>query len=401
MDEKCVPRHSGFWQSGFNATYTQPDQVFFGKVLMYRRSFLSLTVGAAAAAGLAPIVSLKASGLYTASQPLLLNQNENSLGMSPRAIEAAKNSLASGHRYVDERLAALGAELARHEGLLPENISVSNGSTQMIDAIVQAWANKRATIVAPAITYGQAQELAVNLGMSYNAVPMGEEFKMDLAAMEATSLAIDGAVLVYLVSPNNPTGRLAPSDAIAAWVKRAPDNVFFLIDEAYHELVADPAYESAVSLVKAGYENLAVTRTFSKIYAMAGMRVGYGMAHARVMEEVSRYYANWNVGVAAVAAASAALGDHAFFKRSFAENQAARQMVYKAMNKLGLACIPSEGNFILHEIGMDLKAYQRAMLDRHIRVGRDMGTGQRWNRLSMGSVDEMAYFLEQFELLHS
>jgi histidinol-phosphate/aromatic aminotransferase/cobyric acid decarboxylase-like protein len=76
-------------------------------------------------------------------------------------------------------------------------------------------------------------------------------------------------------------------------------------------------------------------------------------------------------------------------------------MVYKAMNKLGLTCIPSEGNFILHEIGMDLKAYQRAMFDRHIRVGRDMGTGQRWNRLSMGTVDEMAYFLGQFQLLHS
>ncbi len=124
---------------------------------------------------------------------------------------------------------------------------------------------------------------------------------------------------------------------------------------------ADPAYASAVSLVKAGFQNLAVTRTFSKIYGMAGMRVGYGMAHTRVMDEVRRYYASWNVNVAAVAAASAALGDQAFFKRSFAENQAAKQMVNKTMNKLGLTCIPSESNFILHEIGMDLKAYQRAM----------------------------------------
>jgi histidinol-phosphate aminotransferase len=97
--------------------------------------------------------------------------------------------------------------------------------------------------------------------------------------------------------------------------------------------------------------------------------------------------------------ASAALRDQAFFKRSFDENQAAKQMVYRAFNKLGLICIPSEGNFILHEISMDLKAYQRAMFDRHIRVGRDMGTGQRWNRLSMGTVDEMAYFLEQFQTL--
>ena len=368
---------------------------------MDRRSFLGLTAGAAAAISLAPIMPVKAAGLYTASHPLLLNQNENSLGMSPRAIEAAKKALALGHRYPDVYVTALSADLARREGLLPENISISNGSTGIIEAIIRAHADKKATIVAPAITYGQAGGLAKNWGMTYQAIPMGEDFRMDVAAMEAASLEIDGAVLVYMVSPNNPTGRLTPSNSIAAWVKRAPDNVFFLIDEAYHELVSDPLYESAVSLVKAGYKNLVVTRTFSKIYAMAGMRVGYGMAHTQVMDEVRRYYASWNVNVAAAAAASAALRENAFFRRSFDENQAAKQVVYKAMSKLGLTCIPSEGNFILHEIGMDLKAYQRAMSDRHIRVGRDMGTGQRWNRLSMGTVDEMAYFVEQFQVLHS
>ncbi len=368
---------------------------------MHRRSFLGLTAGAAAAVGLATVVPIRAAGAYTASHPLLLNQNENSLGMSPRAIEAAKKALTLGHRYPDDYVAALGADLARREGLLIENIGVSNGSTGIIEAIIRVQADRKATIVAPAITYGQARELADNWGMSYQAIPMDEDFKIDIGTMEAASLEIDGAVLVYLVTPNNPTGRLMPSDAIAAWVKRAPDNVFFLVDEAYHELVSDPGYESAVSLVKAGYKNLVVTRTFSKIYAMAGMRVGYGMAHAQVMDEIRRYYASWNVNVVAAVAASAALGDHAFFKRSFDENQAAKQMVYNAMNKSGLRCIPSEGNFILHQTGMDLEAYQRAMFDRHILVGRDMGTGLRWNRLSMGTVDEMAYFLEQFQRLHS
>lgn len=368
---------------------------------MDRRSFLGFTAGTALAVSLAPIMRARASGPYTASHPLLLNQNENSLGMSPRAIEAAKKALALGHRYPDDYVEALGADLARRAGLLPENIGVSNGSTGIIEAIIRGQADKKATIVAPAITYGQARGLADNWGMPYKAIPMGADFKMDFAAMEAASLEVDGAVLVYLVSPNNPTGRLAPSSSVAAWVRRAPDNVFFLVDEAYHELVADPSYQSAVSLVKTGYENLVVTRTFSKIYAMAGMRVGYGIAHTRVMDEIKHYYASWNVNVAAVVAASASLRDHAFFTRSFDENQAAKQMVYKAMNKLGLTCIPSEGNFILHEIGMEIKAYQRAMSDRHIHIGRNMGTGQRWNRLSMGTVDEMAYFLEQFRLLHS
>jgi len=368
---------------------------------MDRRSFLGLTAGAAAVVSLAPIMPAIAKGPYTASHPLLLNSNENALGMSPRAIEAARKALSLGNRYPDEQVEALAADLARKEGLSPGNIAISNGSTGIIEAIIHDWADKHATIVAPAITYGQAKGLAANWGMAYRAVPMGPDFSMDLVAMEAASLEIDGPVLVYLVSPNNPTGRLAPSDTMAAWVKRAPANVFFLVDEAYHELVADPSYESAASLVKAGYSNLVVTRTFSKIYAMAGMRVGYGMGHIQLMDEIRRYYTSWNVNVVGAVTAAEALGDDAFFKISFEENQAAKLMVYQAMDKLGLACIPSQGNFILHEIGMDLKAYQHAMRERHILVGRDMGTGQRWNRLSMGTVDEMAYFLEQFRLLHS
>ncbi|PCI73122.1 MAG: hypothetical protein COB38_01680 [Gammaproteobacteria bacterium] len=371
---------------------------------MDRRLFLGFTASTAvtvATASLVSIAAVKASGRYTANNPLLLNKNENPLGMSPRAIEAAKKALSKGHRYAGDYVTILGEDLALNEGLKLQNIGISNESTRIIDAVIHSQANKNATIVAPAITYDQAQEAADNWNLSYQAIPMGEDFKMDIAAMEAASLKIDGAVLVYLVSPNNPTGRLTPSNSIIAWIKRAPDNVFFLIDEAYHELVADPFYESTVSLVKAGYKNLVVTRTFSKIYAMAGMRIGYGIAHEEVMNEIKRYYASWNVNIVATIAASASLKDHAFFKRSFDENQATKQMIYKTMDKLGLKCIPSEGNFILHEIGMDLKPYQRAMFERHILVGRDRGTGQSWNRLSMGTVDEMTYFIEQFQRLHS
>ena len=196
---------------------------------MDRRSFLGFTAGTALAVSLAPIMRARASGPYTASHPLLLNQNENSLGMSPRAIEAAQKALALGHRYPDDYVEALGADLARRAGLLPENIGVSNGSTGIIEAIIRGQADKKATIVAPAITYGQTRGLADNWGMPYKAIPMGADFKMDFAAMEAASLEVDGAVLVYLVSPNNPTGRLAPSSSVAAWVRRAPDNVFSLL----------------------------------------------------------------------------------------------------------------------------------------------------------------------------
>ncbi len=184
-------------------------------------------------------------------------------------------------------------------------------------------------------------------------------------------------------------------------MKRAPDNVFFLIDEAYHELVEDPAYQSCVKLVQEGHENLLIARTFSKIYAMAGMRLGYAIAAAPVVEDLNRYYSSWSVNIGAIEAGRASLKDKEFQSLSFNTNRKARDLTQSHLSELGLTYIPTQGNFLIHEIRMPLPAYQKRMRDAGILVGRDMKLGYGWNRLSMGTPEEMTRFLTALDSLHA
>jgi len=357
---------------------------------MHRRTFLtaSATLAATVAMPWAPVLRSEET-LPT----LRLNSNENPLGMSDLAKQAAREALELGHRYSFGQEGRLAEDIATIEGLERPMVTIANGSTGILEAIAWQQAQKGATLVQPAVTFGDMARMARVTGLAQRDVPMLEGFQIDMAAMEAASLEIDGPVLVYLVTPNNPTGLLAPTDTLDAWIKRAPDNVFFLIDEAYHELVDDPSYRSSVAHLQEGRENLVVTRTFSKIYAMAGMRLGYAMAAPSVIEDLQRYYSSWSINIAAIQAGRASLKDTGFQTRSFKSNQAARSLTQRGLEALGLAFIPTQGNFLIHEIRMPLPAYQDAMGHAGILVGRDMGLGEGWNRLSLGTEEEMKRFL--------
>ncbi len=362
--------------------------------MLNRRMFLKTTLAGVAATALLPTISFADSSPYSKTNILKLNSNENSLGMSAHAKAAAIKGMAIGHRYPDDYVTGLAAKIAKIEGLGKNTVSMADGSTGILEAVIRQQAAKGATLIAPAITYGDAEYFAKSWDVPFKSVPMAAGFKIDLKALEAASLAIKGNVVIYLVTPNNPSGLLSNSDDIAAWIKRAPSNVFFIVDEAYHEYVSDPSYMSMVSLVREGHDNLIVARTFSKVYAMAGMRMGYGMATADVMAEIKQHYSSWSVSIASIFAASASLDDKSFLARSIASNAEAKKITYDGLAALGLNFMPSQTNFMLHEIGPDLKAYQNAMLNRHVKIGRDMGLGTGWNRLSVGTPDEMRHFLK-------
>jgi len=364
---------------------------------MDRRSFL-----AASAAVLTAAAVPWSHSLARESLPLLrLNANENPLGMSPMARAAAADALAEGHRYSFGVEGMLAQEIAEREGVDKENVTIANGSTGILEAVVWQQAMRGATLVQPQITFGAVGEIAAAAQLKRVDVPMLDGFRVDLEAMEAATAKIDGPVLVYLVTPNNPTGLLTPSAAIEAWVRRAPDNVFFLIDEAYHELVDDPAYRSSVDLVRTERENVLIARTFSKIYAMAGMRLGYAMAAAPVVEALQKYYSSWSVNIVAMQAGRASLRDAEFRALSFNSNRAARDFTQQGLDDLGLDFIPSQGNFLIHEIRMPLKNYQQKMREAGILVGRDMDLGEGWNRLSIGTPDEMKRFMTTLGSLHA
>lgn len=369
--------------------------------ILNRRIFLNLTAATAAATSFSPLLYAVGDRPYSAAHPLLLNQNENAYGMSPLAAEAARKSVSLGHRYADDYIALLEKKLAAKEGFSTKNVTIGTGSTGIIEAVVRTFADKNATFIEPALTYFQVKLFCDDWGLKIKRVPMLADFAIDIAAMEAQANKVDGPVVIYLVNPNNPTASLTSSFGIAAWIKRAPDNVFFIVDEAYHEYVEDANYQSATNLVEAGYKNLVVLRTFSKIFALAGMRIGYGLGHDEVIARVRRYYSAWNLGMAGLNAALAAIDDQAYVTKCLAANKQAKLSAYKTFDKIGLKYIPSHTNFILHESGINTKIYQKAMLDQHIKVGNDKGAGQDWSRLSLGTVEETNYFLERLTKLHS
>ena len=365
-----------------------------------RRAFLNISAASAAVASFPNIGFASDVGPYSAAKPLLLNQNENAYGMSPHAAEAARKSVSIGHRYADDYIAELEVKIAKLEGFSNKNISIGAGSTGIIEAVVRAFASQNATFIEPAITYYQVKLFCDDWGLNLKRIPMAADFAIDIDAMEAAASKTDGPVVVYLVNPNNPTASLTASSDISNWIKRAPDNVFFIIDEAYHDYVEDASYESAMGLLKEGRKNLIVARTFSKIYALAGMRIGYGVAHADIMELVRSHYSSWNLGMAGLNAALTALDDQAYIKKCLAANKQAKQSVYRALDKLGLKYLPSHTNFLIHETGMHTKDYQKAMLDQHIKVGDDKGAGEKWSRLSLGTIQETEYFLDKLVKLY-
>jgi len=356
---------------------------------MDRRQFITRSVA------LGTITAIPWSfSLADSTQSILkLNSNENPIGMSPKARLAAQDALKIAHRYGDGIAQKLIAEIAQIEEISDKMVTLGNGSTGILEAVMRQQALKGATLVQPSVTYGDASWFAKTANMPQVKVPMLDGFKMDMRSIEAESLKIKGPVIIYLVTPNNPTGLLSPFKDIESMVRRAPDNVFFLIDEAYHELVTDPAYQSCTKLIQEGYKNLIVTRTFSKIFAMAGMRLGYGLAVESVISDIRRHYSDWSVNVPAVQAGRASLKDEAFKAASLKSNEDAKKITQRGLEALGLKYIPTEGNFLIHQIKMDLKAYQKAMFSQGILVGRDMNLGYGWNRLSLGSPDEMRRFI--------
>jgi len=247
---------------------------------------------------------------------------------------------------------------------------------------------------APELTFEVIGEACDVYKMRYQTVPMNADLTVDLAGLRAAAEAHNGPAMVYVTSPNNPTGDLVSSDELAAWIEDAPENLFFLVDEAYFEFVAVPGHKSAIDLVKAGRDNLIVTRTFSKIFGMAGMRMGYGIATPEVAQAIGQYKGATNLNMLGLHAAVAALDDRAFMQKSLESNARGRAILTDALDELSLSYIPSHTNFMFHEIGAELSDYTRRMFEHGFRVGRKMGDLTRMNRISIGTPAQMERFAQ-------
>lgn len=326
--------------------------------------------------------------------PLWLHYNENSLGMSPQAVQAAQQATSdAGNRYPDGSVAKLRAALSLHHDVAPEQIIFGNGSTEVIQGVVAVAARMQATAIEPSPTFGDVRRYAQAEGMEVIQVPVGKGFVTDVAAMQKQCESARGPLLINLCNPNNPTGTSIEHKLLSDWISNAPSDHLFLVDEAYFDYAqANPGYRSVLPQVKQGQPNLVVTRTFSKIYGMAGMRIGYGIAAAELAARIRPFAAGSNLTAAGVAAAGASLADKDFYAKSLQSTAQSKAILIATLDELGLEHIPSDTNFVLHRINAPLAEYSARMLQNGVAVGRKMTTEDRWDRISLGTPAEMREF---------
>lgn len=287
-----------------------------------------------------------------------LASNENPLGASPLALEAIRDSLSHVHLYPDALAGTLREKLAAKLGVGPDQIIVGNGSDEVILFIAGAVTESGTNGVTSRATFSEYTFAVTLFGGSMKYVPLADG-RFDLAALRDQ---IDSNTrVVFLCNPNNPTGTYFTEDELGSFLAAVPSDVLVVLDEAYREYVRARDYPDTVQLIKR-YPNLIVLRTFSKIYGLAGLRVGYGIGSEAVISALRKTKEPFNVNLLAQAAALAALEDTAFLARSVEVNEEGKAYLYRAFDELGLQYYRTEANFVCVKLGIDAnRAFERIM----------------------------------------
>jgi len=326
-----------------------------------------------------------------------LASNENPLGIPQSAQDAMARAVATLARYPDAAGFDLKAALAARYQVPTDWITLGNGSNDLLELATLALLQPGAAAVYAQYAFAVYRLATQARGARHQMVP-ARDYGHDLDAMFA---AIDADTrLVFVANPNNPTGTFLPADALARFLQQVHaahgNRVIVLLDEAYNEFL-DPDLRFDSTAWVRQYDNLIVSRTFSKAYGLAGLRVGYALAQPRLTDLLNRVRQPFNVNALAQAAAVAALGDQAFLQRSYENNCAGKQVLAQAFERLGLEYVPSYGNFVLVRVG-DAAAVNLALLKRGVIVRPVAGDGlPEWLRVSIGSPHENARFIEALE----
>ena len=318
-----------------------------------------------------------------------LASNENPLGMSVRAKEAAVAALVDIERYPDGNGFELKAALCARFGVQPDQIVLGNGSNDVLELAAHAYLAPGSSAVFSQHAFA-VYPLATNaMGARGIEVP-ARAYGHDLAAM-AAAVATDTRI-VFIANPNNPTGTFVDGSELEAFLARVPSDVLVVLDEAYTEYLSEQQRYDSLSWLPR-FPNLLVSRTMSKAYGMAGLRVGYGIGHPDVVDLMNRVRQPFNVNSVALAAATAALADEEFLARSADVNRRGMAQITEALAELALEWIPSAGNFVTFRVGY-AAAVKLALLKQGVIVRPIGGYGMpEWLRVSIGLPEENARFI--------
>lgn len=341
-----------------------------------------------------PITQLAREMGLSVERIVKLASNENPLGMSPKARLALEQAVGSLERYPDDF--ELKAALADHWRLEKECIVLGNGSNDALDLIARVFLAPGRSAIFSQHAFAVYPLASLSAGAELISVP-AKDYGHDLEGMRA-AIRPDTRI-VWIANPNNPTGNFLPYPQLKNFLRLVPGDVVVVLDEAYNEYIP-PAERVDTTAWLADFPNLVITRTFSKIYGLAGLRIGYALCSAEVADLMNRVRQPFNCNNLALAAATAALQDHEFVARSYALNRDGMAQILSGLKRMGFSHIPSHGNFITFRVGNAARAaaVNQDLLRQGVIVRPIGGYGlPEWLRVTIGTEGENRRFLDALE----
>jgi len=324
--------------------------------------------------------------------------NENPFGPSDKAKKAIMDAMPKSYQYPFMYLQTLYQKIAAHEGVKEENILMAAGSSPLLMATAMVYSKPGGNIISGDPSYEDLPSRAVRYNEKWVKIPLTQDYKLDLDAMEKAIDANTG--LVYICNPNNPTATVLDTEKLKAFCERVSKKVTVFVDEAYIDYVDDPAGMSMVNCVKAG-QNIIVARTFSKLYGFAGLRVGYIMAQPDVVKKLEDYTEGpMSISATSLQAAIATYQDTDYLQGALKKTQASKDYLYDVLKKEGYTYVPSHANFVLFPIRMDGEHFASEMMKRGVGVRSwKVNNSNNWCRVSIGTMPEMEAFASAFKEL--
>jgi histidinol-phosphate aminotransferase len=361
-------------------------------------------VGAGAAATAWPLplgeralaATEKGSAAGRLASPIRLNSNENAYGPFPKALAAMREAITRVHRYPDAPKEKFVERVAALHAVTPKQVLMGCGSVEILKVCAAAFTGAGRKLLMASPTFESIGRFAETAGAEVLRVPLLSDFAHDLSTMLAKA---GEAGLVYICNPNNPTASLTPRQDLEAFISRLPPSTHVLIDEAYHHFaVASPEYASFLDRPVAN-ERVIVARTFSKVYGLAGMRLGYGISSPPTVQRMRPYGLNDNANVAVLNSALAALDDELSLRASVHRNSVDRAEFINQARARKLSAIPSHANFAMIDTGQKVGAVIEHFKKKGVLVGRPFPPLDSYLRVSFGLPAEMERFWRVWDQL--
>jgi len=326
-----------------------------------------------------------------------LNFNENPYGPSKRVRLAISSSFDNVCRYPFSDLKELVKNIAAKEGVPEDHIVVTGGSTEGLRAAGLTYCLGQGEIIAADPTFQAMLKYAENFGAYVHRVPVSDKMEHDLEAM--SDRVSSKTRLIFLCNPNNPTGTLLDKNKLRDFCNTHQKKAIIFSDEAYYDYITEADYPSMVELVKEG-KNVIVSKTFSKVFGLAGIRIGYLVARKDIADRLKQSIMAMT-NVLAIAAANQALKDDEFYKFSVSKNKEAKSIIYNTLDSLKLKYIPSHTNFVFFQSNRHIKDFSDAMQNEGLIIGRPFAPFYDWARISTGTIEDVKAFSDAIKRVYA